>query len=53
MEFHRIAKENKINLLGATHYSTEKFACMAIVEYFAELGIEAEFIEGTPCMEDL
>ena len=53
MEFHRIAKENKINLVGATHYSTEKFACMAMVEYFAELGIEAEFIEGTPCMEDL
>ena len=53
MEFHRIAKENKINLVGATHYSTEKFACMAMVKYFEELGIEAEFIEGTPCMEDL
>jgi putative NIF3 family GTP cyclohydrolase 1 type 2 len=53
MEFHRIAKENKINLVGATHYSTEKFACMAVVEYFAGLGIEAEFIEGVPCMEDL
>jgi len=53
MEFHRIAKENKINLVGATHYSTEKFACMAMIEYFAGLGIEAEFIEGTPCMEDL
>ena len=53
MEFHRIAKENKINLLGATHYSTEKYACMAMVEYIAGLGIEAKFIEGTPCMEDL
>jgi putative NIF3 family GTP cyclohydrolase 1 type 2 len=53
MEFHRIAKENKINLIGATHYSTEKFACMAMVKYFTLLGIEAEFIEGTPCMEDL
>jgi len=53
MEFHRIAGENKINLVGATHYSTEKFACMAIVKYFAGLGIEAEFIEGAPCMEDL
>lgn len=53
MEFHRIAKENKINLVGATHYSTEKFACMAMVKYFAGLGIEAEFIEGAPCMEDL
>ena len=53
MEFHRIAKENNINLIGATHYSTEKFACIAIVEYFVELEIEAEFIEGTPCMEDM
>ena len=53
MEFHRTAKENKINIVGATHYSTEKFACIAIVEYFAGLGIEAEFVEGTPCMEDL
>lgn len=53
MEFHRIAKENKINLVGATHYSTEKFACTAMVKYFAGLGIKAEFIEGTPCMEDL
>ncbi len=53
MEFHRIAKKNKINVVGATHYSTEKFACIAIVDYFTKLGMEAEFIEGTPCMEDL
>ena len=53
VEFHRIAKENKINIVGATHYSTEKFACIAMVEYFTGLDIEAEFIEGTPCMEDL
>jgi putative NIF3 family GTP cyclohydrolase 1 type 2 len=53
MEFHRIAKENKINLVGATHYSTEKFACMAMVKYFTGFGINAEFVEGIPCMEDL
>jgi len=53
MEFHRIAKESKINVVGATHYSTEKYACMAMEDYFAGLGIEAEFVEGTPCMEDL
>ncbi len=53
MEFHRIAKENKINLVGATHYSTEKYACIAMVDYFKSLGMEAEYIEGTPCMEDL
>jgi putative NIF3 family GTP cyclohydrolase 1 type 2 len=53
MEFHRIAKESKINVVGATHYSTEKFACMVMEEYFTEIGIEAEFIEGIPCMDDL
>lgn len=53
MEFHRIAKENRINVVGATHYSTEKFACIAMVDYFTKLGMEAEYIEGTPCMEDL
>jgi putative NIF3 family GTP cyclohydrolase 1 type 2 len=53
MEFHRIARESKINVVGATHYSTEKYACMSMVEYFAGLGLEAEFVEGTPRMEDL
>jgi len=53
MEFHRIARKNKINVVGATHYSTEKFACIAMVDYFKSLGMEAEYIEGIPCMEDL
>jgi putative NIF3 family GTP cyclohydrolase 1 type 2 len=53
IEFHRVAKESRINVVGATHYSTEKFACMAMEDYFTGLGIEAEFVEGTPCMEDL
>jgi putative NIF3 family GTP cyclohydrolase 1 type 2 len=53
LEFHRITKESSINVVGATHYSTEKYACMAILNYFAGLGVDAEFIEGTPCMEDL
>jgi len=53
MEFHRIAKKSRINVVGATHYSTEKYACMAMVDYFVGLGVEAEFIEGRPFMEDL
>ena len=53
MEFHRIARESKINVVGATHYSTEKYACMSMVEYFAGLGVEAAFVEGAPRMEDL
>lgn len=53
MEFHRIAEAKKINLVGATHYSTEKYACMAMTGYFGKIGLEADFIEGMPCMEDM
>lgn len=53
LETHRLAKENRINIIGATHYSTEKFACMAMVEYFKKLGIPAEFIKGRPDLNDL
>jgi len=53
MDFHRIAEENFINVVGATHYTTEKYACMAMVDYFRELGLPAEFLEGNYCLEDL
>lgn len=53
MEFHRIVQENGINVLGATHYTTEKYACIAMVKYFTKLGIPAEFIEGKYYLEDL
>ncbi len=53
LDFHRIAKENGINVIGATHYSTEKFACMAMVKYFEKLGVKAEFMEGRYYLEDL
>jgi putative NIF3 family GTP cyclohydrolase 1 type 2 len=53
VEFHRIIKESKINVIGATHYSTEKYACMAMVGYFEKLGIKAEFVEGRFYLEDL
>ena len=52
-EFHRIAEESKINVIGATHYSTEKYACMAMVSYFEKFGIPAEFLAGRYYLEDL
>ncbi len=52
-ENHEYAEEKEINLLGGTHYSTEKFACKKIREYFEEKGLPARFIEGEPVMEDL
>jgi putative NIF3 family GTP cyclohydrolase 1 type 2 len=50
---HDCAKENKINILGGTHYSTEKFACIAMCEYFKKLGLSAEFINDEPVLEDM
>ena len=50
---HDFAKKNKINILGGTHYSTEKFACIAMVDYFKKLGLKAEFLDGKPGMADL
>jgi len=50
---HDSATEKKINILGGTHYSTEKPACQAMRGYFQKLGLPAEFIEGTPGMADL
>ncbi len=53
MEFHRIVSECKINVIGATHYSTEKYACMAMTKYFSNIGIPAAFLEGRYFLEDL
>jgi putative NIF3 family GTP cyclohydrolase 1 type 2 len=50
---HEFAKEKKINILGGTHYSTEKFACIAMCDYFKKLGLPCEFIEDIPVLEDL
>ena len=50
---HQYAEASRINLLGGTHYSTEKFACQAMCRYFERLGLPAEFIEGRPMLEDL
>ena len=50
---HGLEKEHKVNLLGGTHYSSEKFACIAMCKYFNNLGLQAEFIEDAPCLLDL
>jgi len=52
-DIHRFEQQHKINLLGGTHYSTEKFACIAMLEYFKKLGLPVEFIAELPCLEDL
>jgi putative NIF3 family GTP cyclohydrolase 1 type 2 len=53
LEAHEYAKQHKINIIGATHYSTEMFACIAMLDYFKKLGLRAEFIPGKPDFEDM
>jgi putative NIF3 family GTP cyclohydrolase 1 type 2 len=50
---HETAKKYEINLIGGTHYSTEKFACIKMLEYFKNLGLPAKFLEDDPDMGDL
>ncbi len=50
---HDFEKEKKINVIGGTHYSTEKFACIAICKYFGHKGLGCKFIEDDPVLEDI
>ncbi|NLU26768.1 MAG: hypothetical protein GXX00_06415 [Hungateiclostridium thermocellum] len=52
-EVHRCEKANGINVLGGTHYSTEKFACIKMCSYFEKLGLKSEFMHGEPVFEDM
>ena len=50
---HKAAKANAVNLLGGTHYSTEKFAPMQMCRYFEAFGLPSEFLPETPRMTEL
>lgn len=50
---HIFEKKHRINLLGGTHYSTEKFACIAMCDYFRNLGLSTDFIPDKPVLEDM
>jgi putative NIF3 family GTP cyclohydrolase 1 type 2 len=50
---HDLEEKNQINIIGGTHYSSEKFACIAMCKYFLKAGLPAEFIEDEPCYEDM
>jgi putative NIF3 family GTP cyclohydrolase 1 type 2 len=50
--FHDICKEQGINVIAATHYSTERFACIAILDFFEQLGLPSRFLEDKPSFTD-
>jgi putative NIF3 family GTP cyclohydrolase 1 type 2 len=46
--FHKRAEEAGVALVDATHYGLEKLPQLAMAEWFAALGLEAEFRPGRP-----
>lgn len=50
---HQAARENGVSLVGGTHYSTEKFALIAMTRFFEGLGLECTFLPETPNFEEL
>jgi putative NIF3 family GTP cyclohydrolase 1 type 2 len=44
-EFHSLAKELRINLIGASHYHTEKCAVQDVATFLQEKGYQATFLE--------
>jgi len=50
---HDYARQNGLNILGGTHYSTEQFACVALCDYFKKLGLPAQFVADEPQLQDL
>lgn len=50
---HANAKKFGVNIISGTHCSTEKFAPMAMCEFFRNLGVESEFIDEEPNFGDL
>ena len=50
---HEAARAAGVSLIGGCHYSTEKYAPMEMVKFFESLGLEAEFIEETPHLNEM
>jgi len=44
-KFRELNKSLKLNLIGGTHYGTERFAMMKVLDYFKQLGLTASFVE--------
>ncbi|KMQ50096.1 Hypothetical protein CHISP_2956 [Chitinispirillum alkaliphilum] len=50
---HEYAQKNNVTILAGTHYSTEKFACIEVCDFFNKFGLQSEFIDDLPVFEDM
>lgn len=44
-DFHTFAREAGVNLIGGTHYNTEKWAVRDVARFLEQNGIPAQFVE--------
>lgn len=52
LDFHILAEKYRINIIAGTHYSTEKWACMNMLDYFRRSGLGAVFLPGKYNLSD-
>jgi putative NIF3 family GTP cyclohydrolase 1 type 2 len=53
LKAHEMARRYKINIIGGTHYGTERFASQAMCQYFDSLGLPCIFVAGKCDKNDL
>ncbi|RCX21010.1 putative NIF3 family GTP cyclohydrolase 1 type 2 [Anaerobacterium chartisolvens] len=53
LKFRKLAERLKINILGGSHYATERFGMMAVSEYLESIGLVSTFIEEEPKYKEL
>jgi len=44
-QFHELNKKLNINLIGGTHYGTERPAMIKLIKYINNLGLDCKYIE--------
>ncbi len=52
-KFRELADKQNINILGGSHYATERFGLIAIENYLRSIGINSIFIEEEPKYKEL
>jgi putative NIF3 family GTP cyclohydrolase 1 type 2 len=52
-KFHKLNKKLKLNLIGGTHYATERPAMIKVVELIRALGLDCEYCEDEMLLNSL
>jgi putative NIF3 family GTP cyclohydrolase 1 type 2 len=52
-KFHELNKQLKLNLIGGTHFGTERPAMVSVVKFFKDIGVDAEYCEDETLLHAL